>query len=158
MEFRKLRRFKQELSNSECERILSTAMRGTLAVLGDNGYPYAVPMNFVYQDGKIYFHCAKEGHKLDAIAACDKVSFNVLDTPEKKNEADWWYYIKSVTVFGRAAVMPDGKEKEEALTLLGDKYFPSHDYTENEVNKHLSRVNMLCLEIEHITGKQVEEK
>ena len=65
--FRKMRRFKQQLSEEECLEILKTAKRGVLAVLGDEGYPYAVPLDFVYEDGKIYFHCAKEGHKLDAI-------------------------------------------------------------------------------------------
>ncbi len=158
MEFRKMRRFGQQLEQSECDRILNCGARGTLAVLGDGGYPYTVPMNFVYSDGKIFFHCALAGHKLDAIKSCDKVSFNVLDTPEKRNPDDWWYYIKSVTVFGRISVMPDGDDKIAALTLLGNKYFPDADYTKKEIDRDLHRVNMLCLEIEHMTGKQVEEK
>lgn len=153
-----MRRFKQELDKSECERILQSAKRGTLAVLGDGEYPYAVPINYVYSDGRLYFHCAKEGHKLDAIARCDKASFNVLDAPEKKNPSDWWYYVKSVTVFGRITVMPDGSDKISALTLLGEKYFPDDYDTQGDIKRNLSRVNMLCLEIEHMTGKQVEEK
>lgn len=158
MEFRKMRRFKQALDNDTCITVLTTAKRGTLAVLGDGGYPYAVPLNFVYDDGRIYFHCAKDGHKLDAIRACDKVSFNVLDEPEKRSPDDWWYYIKSVTVFGRISVMPDGEDKVNALRLLGNKYFPDDYDTEGDIIKNLPRVNMLCLEIEHMTGKQVEEK
>lgn len=158
MEFRKMRRFKQQLEQEECERILRTSKRGTLAVLGDGGYPYAVPMNFVYSEGKIYFHCALEGHKLDAIRSCDKASFNTIDTPVKHNPDDWWYYIKSVTAFGKISVMPDGDGKIAALTLLGNKYFPSADYTQKEIDRDLARVNVLCLNIEHLTGKEVQEK
>ena len=65
--FRPMRRFKQQMTNEECIALLRKAPRGVLAVLGDGGYPYTVPLDFVYDDGKIYFHCAKEGHKLDAI-------------------------------------------------------------------------------------------
>ncbi|MBQ6330704.1 MAG: pyridoxamine 5'-phosphate oxidase family protein [Kiritimatiellae bacterium] len=158
MEFRDMRRFKQALDKKTCIDILTAATRGTLAVLGDGGYPYTVPMNFVYDSGKIYFHCALSGHKLDAINACDKVSFNVLGTPEKKNPADWWYYVKSVTVFGRASVVSDGEEKVAALTKLGNKYFPDKSQVAPDIERNISRTNVLCLRIEHMTGKQVEEK
>ena len=77
--FRKMRRFKQELSHEECVEVLKTQPRGVLSVLGEDGYPYGLPMTHWYNevDGKIYFHCAGEGHKIDAIRACDKVSFCV---------------------------------------------------------------------------------
>ena len=101
--FRKMRRFKQQVPEENCIEILKREPRGVLAVLGDDGYPYTVPLDFYYDegDGKIYFHGAKEGHKLDAIAKCDKVSFCVMDQGFKK-DGDWALNITSVVVFGRA--------------------------------------------------------
>ena len=84
MSFRPMRRFKQQLPEEECAAILETAYRGFLFVIGDGGYPYAVPINYVYADGMLYFHCAAEGHKLDALRASDKACFTVIDTPEKE--------------------------------------------------------------------------
>ena len=84
MSFRPMRRFKQQLPEDECSAILNTAYRGFLSVIGDNGYPYTVPINYVYVDGILYFHCAAEGHKLDALCVCDKACFTVIDTPERE--------------------------------------------------------------------------
>ena len=78
MEFRKMRRSRQQLTKSECDAILSKTTSGTLALLGDNGYPYAVPISYVYADGRLYFHSAKMGHKVDAIRRYDKASFCVI--------------------------------------------------------------------------------
>lgn len=88
MSFRPMRRFKQQLPEEECAAILETAYRGFLFVICDGGYPYAVPINYVYADGMLYFHCAAEGHKLDALRASDKACFTVIDTPEKEPEGD----------------------------------------------------------------------
>ncbi len=79
MEFRKMRRFKQELNEKETLEILTNGKTGILGVIGDYGYPYTVPVNYVYENGKIYFHCAKAGHKLDAIRQCDKISLCVIE-------------------------------------------------------------------------------
>ena len=78
MEFRSMRRKRQQLSEKENISILQKATAGTLALLGDNGYPYAVPISYVYADGKLYFHSALSGHKIDAIRNCDKASFCVI--------------------------------------------------------------------------------
>ena len=80
--FRKMRRFNQQISLSESIEILEKGKTGVLAVLGDNGYPYTIPLNYVYSDNKIYFHCAKTGHKISALQNCDKVSFCVVDKDE----------------------------------------------------------------------------
>ena len=82
-----MRRSKQALPEEECLRILACGYRGFLSVIGDGGYPYTVPINFVFEDGKLYFHCAKEGHKLDALRACDKACFTVLDEPPTASPA-----------------------------------------------------------------------
>ena len=100
--FRKMRRFKQQISEEKCVEILTREPRGVMAFAGDDGYPYAIPLNFVYDGGKLYFHCAPEGHKLDAIRRCDKVSFCVMDKGYRK-DGDWALNINSVVVFGRIA-------------------------------------------------------
>ena len=107
--FRKMRRFKQQLTDEECAEILRREARGVLAVLGDDGYPYAVPLDFVYKDGKLYFHCAAEGHKIDAIRHCDKVSFCVTEQGERA-PGEWWLKVRSVIAFGRIRILEDRGE------------------------------------------------
>ena len=155
--FREMRRCKQQVSEEECVHILQNGKRGVLAVLGDDGYPYTVPLDFVYEDGNIYFHCAKEGHKIDAIRACDKVSFCVLNEGYQEPE-DWWYHFTSVVVFGRIRIVEDEVQKDKKLRLLGRKYFPTEEILEEEMRGFAARAEVLCLTIEYMTGKQVREK
>ncbi|MBE5907079.1 MAG: 5-nitroimidazole antibiotic resistance protein, partial [Lachnospiraceae bacterium] len=98
--FRQMRRSKQLLSKEDTEAVFIRNTVGVLNVLGDDGYPYGVPISYVYQDGKIYLHCAKEGHKIDAIRACDKVSFTVVDKNEVMEE-EYTTYFRSAIAFGR---------------------------------------------------------
>ena len=118
MDFRPMRRFRQQLPDEECIQILETAYRGFLSVIGDGGYPYTVPLNFVYAEGFLYFHCAVAGHKLDALRACDKACFTVIDEPQQE-AGDWWYHVRSVICFGRAHVIEDEQEKDRRLRQLG---------------------------------------
>lgn len=155
--FRPMRRHGQQLDTHVCEQILATAPRGVLAVLGDEGYPYAVPLDFVYSDDKLFFHSAPEGHKLDAIAACVKASFCVLDEGQRE-ESDWWYHFNSVIVFGRMRIVTEPDLKLDALRKLGAKYFPEGYDIEADIAKNLARVAMLELSVEHLTGKHVREK
>ncbi|MCR5546786.1 MAG: pyridoxamine 5'-phosphate oxidase family protein, partial [Lachnospiraceae bacterium] len=106
--FREMRRIKQKISEEECIRVLKEQKRGVLSVLGDDGYPYGMPINQWYceKDGHIYFHGAKNGHKIDAIRNCDKVSFCVYDEGYRK-EGDWALNINSVIVFGRLHEVTD---------------------------------------------------
>ena len=154
--FRKMRRFKQQLSEEECAEILRREPRGVLAVLGDDGYPYAVPLDFVYEDGKLYFHCAAEGHKIDAIRRCDKVSFCVTE-PGELAPGDWWRVVRSVIAFGRIRMLEDRDEVLSRVRALGLKY-AAPDYVEKEIQKDGKRVQCLELTIEHMTGKRVNEK
>lgn len=154
--FRKMRRFKQQISEEKCVEILTREPRGVMAFAGDDGYPYAIPLNFVYDDGKLYFHCAPEGHKLDAIRRCDKVSFCVMDKGYRR-EGEWALNINSVVVFGRIAEMTDREKIVEKLRLLGNKYAPDPEYVENEINKFIRRVCMLEMTVDHMTGKLVKE-
>ena len=155
--FRPMRRFKQALPEEECFRILENAYRGFLSVNGDSGYPYSVPINFVFEGGKLYFHCAKEGHKLDAIRACDKACFTVLDEPEKE-PGDWWYHVKSVICFGRIRIVADEQERIDSLRSLAGKYFPAGYDTETDILRNGPKAEILAFTIEHISGKAVREK
>jgi len=152
-----MRRFKQAATEKECIELLETAQRGVLSVLGDGGYPYGVPLNFVYEDGKIYFHCAMEGHKLDAIRSSDKASFCVL-SDASKNPGEWWNCFTSVICFGRVREVSDPAEHERLLRTLGKKYFPEGYDIDADMIKNAPRALVLELTIEHMTGKHVREK
>lgn len=152
-----MRRKSQELSEEECMTILKNEPRGVLALMGDYDYPYALPMSHVYVDGKIYFHGAMKGHKHDAINKFDKVSYCVMNEGVK-NEDGWSYTFKSVIVFGRMKIISDEMEKIDKLTHLGDKFFPTHQDTVDEISRLLSKTEVFEITIEHMSGKIVQEK
>ncbi|WP_296881237.1 pyridoxamine 5'-phosphate oxidase family protein [uncultured Methanobrevibacter sp.] len=155
--FRKMRRQKQELPEDECIDILKNEPRGVLALLGDNDYPYSLPMSHVYADGKIYFHGAQTGHKNDAVQKHSKCSYCVMDEGVKTSDS-WWYTFRSVIVFGQIKTLTDSDEKIRALTFLGDKFFPTHEETVDEISRLLDRTEVFEITIEHMTGKIVKEK
>ena len=152
-----MRRFKQALSAEECQEILAKGYRGFLSVIGDGGYPYALPINYLYADGHLWFHCALEGHKMDAIKACDKACFTVIDEPVREKD-DWWYHVRSVICFGRIHVVEDDARRMAMLRRLGEKYFPDGYDIAADMKKNGSRAAVLDLEIEHMSGKRVREK
>ncbi len=157
MKFRELRRIKQAATPQECEAVLAAGQRGILAVHGENGYPYGLPVNYLYTDGKIYFHCAKEGHKLDAVRANDKVCFTVLSEPVK-NPGEWWNFFTSVICFGRIAEVKDEREKDRLLRLIGAKYFPEGYDLERDMVKNAPNALIMAISIDHLSGKHVREK
>lgn len=150
--FREMRRNKQQLPVDEVETILSRGSSGVLALSGDDGYPYAVPISYVYDWGKLYFHCARSGHKLDAIARNPKASFCVVDKDEVVPEKYTTCY-RSVIVFGRIRQLEDEEEQVRALDRLGRKYSPEQDPGEY-IRGTLDRVCMLEMSIDHMTGKE----
>lgn len=156
--FREMRRAKQQLSQEECTEILKQEVRGVLSVLGDDGYPYGIPMDHWYDEknGKIYFHGAKEGHKIDAIKACDKVSYCVYDKGYRK-DGEWALNIRSVVVFGSIRPVEHMEKVEEICRNLCLKFTDDQEYIEKELKNYTFRV--LCLELtpEHMTGKLVNE-
>ena len=156
--FREMRRWKQALTKEQCEQILTEEKRGVLAVLGDEGYPYTVPINFYYEDGKIFFHGAAQGHKADAIRACDKVSFCVMDRGFKENPDDYFWYVNSVVVFGRMRMLEDREEVIAYARKLGLKYFPTPESVEEGIAKSGHLVQCFELTIEHMSGKLVHEE
>ena len=155
--FRKMRRFKQQLSDDYVDEILKRGKTGIMAVIGDEGYPYTVPMNYVYADGKIYMHSALSGHKIDALRANDKVSFCVIDADDVV-PSNYSTNFRSVIAFGRARIVEDEAAKMASLRLLGDKYNPNQpEALDNEVSHGFSRLHMIEITIEHVTGKQSKE-
>ena len=156
--FRQMRRFKQQLADEDCKKLLREEPRGILSLLGDDDYPYGIPMNFYYdeEESVIYFHGAKEGHKVDAIKKHDKVSFCVYDKRFKK-PGEWALNIKSVIVFGRMSFIQDEALSVEKCRILGQKYNPSAEAVEEELKNALPRLQMFALHIEHISGKIVNE-
>lgn len=155
-EFRKMRRFRQELSFEETEGIFRNGTSGVLACQGDNGYPYAVPLSYVYRDGCIYFHMAQTGHKADAMAACEKVSFCVIGqdriVPEEVTT-----YFRSAIAFGKARILA-GDEKMTAARLLADKYASScPEAIEKDIRDNYQNMHMVEIRIVHMTGKQAIE-
>ena len=156
--FREMRRIRQQISKEECIGILKNEPRGVLSVLGDKGYPYGIPMDHWYskEDGKLYFHCAKEGHKLDAVVRCDKVSYCVMDKGYR-NEGEWALNIRSVIVFGRIRIVEDEDKKREICTALCRKFTDDEEYLQKELKNSFPRVCCLELTPEHMTGKLVNE-
>lgn len=155
--FRNMRRKNSQLSERECIEILTSEPRGVLALIGDYDYPYTVPMSHVYVDGKIYFHGAKTGHKHDAIKRHEKASYCVVDSGVKAKDS-WWYTFRSVVVFGKIRIITDRDEKIDKLIHLGDKFFPTHEDTLDEINRLLDKTEVFEITIDHMSGKRVEEK
>lgn len=156
-EFRKMRRSRQELSRDESIRMLEEGTSGVLALQGDDGYPYAVPISYVFDDGKLYFHGAKSGHKLDAVKRCPKASFCVIGQ-DKVVPEEYTSYFRSVIVFGQMRILEEG-EMQEAVEKLSVKYHP-HDTEENRMHMIKAEWGRLCmmeLSIEHISGKAAKE-
>ena len=154
--FRQMRRIKQQQSDEVCISILKEQPRGVLAVHGEDGYPYAFPMDYIYKDGKIYFHCAREGHKIDALKADNRVSFCVYNEGFRR-EGEWALNITSVVIFGRIRFITDVHEAFTVCRELGEKYIPTREELDGELERSFKHVQMLELTIDHMTGKLVNE-
>ncbi len=156
--FRELQRKNKELSIDECISILVNEKRGVLSVIGDGGYPYGIPMNhYLAEDGSIYFHCGKKGHRLDALKECNKASFCVLDKGTK-NDDEWALTIKSVIVFGTVEIIDDADIVSDISARLSRKFTDDEAYIKNEIECFAHETLILKLMPEHICGKRVEEK
>ena len=153
--FREMRRFKQALSKEECIKILESQNTGVLAVNGDGGYPYAVPMSYIYADGKIYFHSAKSGHKNDAIMRDAKVSFCVTETDEILSK-DFTSSFRSVVAFGEARIIESDEEKRAVMESYTKKYSPDEpqDNADKKIAARFAAVTIIEMQIQHLSGKE----
>lgn len=173
--FRPMRRKRQQLSDEESEAILKKGTSGVLALLGDEGYPYAVPLSYVYvvsmehgvdssgithkfRQQRLIFHSAVSGHKVDAIRSCPLASFCVVEQ-DVVSEEHFTTFFRSVIAFGRIRILDDEKEKLAAIRLLAARYSPHEpqDHVDHEISKSFPHLLMFELQIEHLTGKQAIE-
>ena len=157
--FRDMRRKNCQLSAEAAEKILREGDYGVLALSGDDGYPYAVPLNYAVADNKIYFHSAKTGHKLDAIRRNDKASFCVVARRDVVAE-EFTTYFTSAIAFGRIKLVEDNDDPDKlrGLELLADKF--SSTASSERRAKELGRLNAVVIPvmtIEHLTGKAARE-
>ena len=157
--FREMRRKKNELDVQEAKKLLAGARIGILAVNGDDGYPYAIPVNYYYDeaDQKIYFHGSRAGHKADALKNCDKICFTVFG-PEVVKEEAWAPYVKSAVVFGRCHPVGDPAAAGASLRKFAMKYYPDEALMNEEISRSGKAVQMYEIEMEHISGKEIQER
>ena len=156
--FREMRRKKQALAPEACAEVLNRGTSGVLALQGDEGYPYAVPLSYVYDGDRLYFHCAKSGHKLDAIRRDPKASFCVIDQDQIVPE-EYTTYFRSVIVFGTVRIMEEESEKRAAIEKLALKYAPK-DSGENRrkaIEREWAPLCMLEMTVSHLSGKEAVE-
>lgn len=157
--FRAIRKKKNEISLEAAEQLLVKSRRGVLAVNGVEGYPYAIPINFCFdkEARKIYFHGAKAGHKIEALRVCDKVCFTVYGNETIKEDV-WAPFVQSVVVFGRCRLVENGPEALARLKQFAMKYYPEEQLVDEEIAKAGRAAQLFEIEIEHLSGKEVQEK
>ena len=156
--FRDLRRKRQALSPQACADVLARGTSGVLAVAGDGGYPYAVPLSFLYDGGKLYFHCARAGHKLDAIRRDPRASFCVIDQ-DQVVPAEYTSYFRSVIAFGQVRILDSEEEMRQAVEKLALKYAPedSSSNRQSAIQREWDSLCMLEMTVEHLSGKEAVE-
>lgn len=157
--FRPIRKKKNEIGIDEAKQLLHNARRGIFAVNGDNNYPCAIPVNYLYdeENQKIYFHGARAGHKVDAIKKCDKVCFTVFGNEIVKKEP-WAPFLQSVVIFGRCHLVEDQSVAMILLKRFAMKYYPNESMVDEEIALAGKAVQMYEIEIEHLSGKEVQER
>lgn len=155
---RQMRRIKQLLPEEKTEEIMKRNTSGVLAVIGDDDYPYAVPLSYAYADGKIYMHSALEGNKVDAVRKNPKASFCVIDKDRIVAE-EYTTYFRSAIAFGKVRIVDGGGEKKKAAELIGRKYNPqgTEEDLERTIKKEEPRFIIIALDIEQMTGKEAIE-
>ena len=157
--FRAVRKKKNEISIEAAKDLLRSSRRGVLAVNGDEGYPYAIPINYLYDEEKnrIIFHGAKAGHKVDALKKNDKICFTVYGN-EMIKEEQWAPYLQSVVLFGRCHLVENLDDALHMLKRFARKYYPNEELVNGEIALSGNGVQMFVIEIEHMSSKVVQER
>lgn len=158
--FRPVRKKANEISVEEAKKLLRESRRGVLAVNGDDGYPYAVPINYLYDEETqvIIFHGSKVGHKVDALKRSDKVCFTVYGNETVETDEAWAPFLESAVVFGRCRLVADRGESDALCKKFAMKFYPTEKMVDDEVATSGKAVRMFRLQIEHISGKKVQER
>jgi len=156
--FRTIRNKKNEIGYEESKTLLQNARRGVMSVNGDDDYPYAIPINYLYDEEKqkIYFHGSRTGHKVDAIKSCEKVCFTVIGNEIVKEES-WAPFVQSVVLFGRCHLVEDTEIAMELLKKFAMKYYPNEGMVDKEISHTGKAVQMYEIDIEYMSGKIVQE-
>ena len=138
---------------------MRSARRGVIAVNGDGGYPYAIPINYLYDEeaGKIYFHGARAGHKADSINKCNKVCFTACGDEIIRKEA-WAPFMRSAVAFGRCRVIEGRAQTLILVKRLAMKYYPDESIADEEIAASGNAVRMYEIDIEHLSGKEIQER
>jgi len=157
--FRELSRIKQKLGFDECLDLLTREKRGILSMTGEDGYPYAIPLNHYYdaETGKLYFHCGKAGYKIDLLRKNDKVCYVVTEEGVRQ-DGEWWLTVRSAVIFGRIEMTEDPAEIRRIAEMLSYKFTDDSAYIRDEIEKYINATLLLSLTIEHICGKRIKEK
>lgn len=157
--FRPLRKKKNEIGTDAAKNLLHSSRRGVLAVNGDDGYPYAIPINYFYDEAnnRILFHGAKTGHKVDSLKKSDKVCFTVFGNETIRDE-QWAPYLQSVVVFGKCRLVESREETLSMVKTFALKYYPNEAMVNDEIALSGMGVQMFAIEIEHMSGKEVQER
>ena len=151
---REMYKKERQMSSEATAAIFSKGNHGTLAVNGDDGYPYAVPVNYVYDGGKIYIHSAKYGYKIDAVKRDDKVCFSAI-LNSKVQQDKFTAAFQSVIAFGKISFVEDEAEKKRVLEQFIYKMSP--EFVEGGmkfVNAAIGKTALLCIDVEEIKGKE----
>ena len=158
--FRPMRRKHHLISDEAAKALLASERRGVLAVNGDDGYPFAIPVNYLYDEAanKIYLHGAKKGHKVDAINRCDKVCFTVYGNERIDENEKWAPYMQSAVVFGRCRLIDDPVDATPKIRAMAMKYYPSAEAVDEEIAKSLKGMYVYEISIEHLSGKEIQER
>ena len=156
--FRAIRKKKNEISINAAKDLLRSSRRGVLAVNGDEGYPYAIPINYLYdeENNRIIFHGAKAGHKVDSLKKNDKICFTIYGNETIKEEK-WAPYLQSVVIFGKCHLVENKDETISMLKKFALKYYPNEEMVNKEIEFSGRGVQMFEIEIEHLSGKEVQE-
>lgn len=157
--FRPMRRPKNAIPDEQAKKLLREEKRGVIAMNGDDGYPFAIPVDYFYDEtaGKIYFHGAKSGYKVDALRRCDKVCFTVYGGETIREEA-WAPYLRSVVVFGRCRLLEQSPETMALLKRFAMKYYPEERLADEEIRQDGTAAQLFEIEIHYLSGKEVQEK
>ena len=157
--FRPVRRKSNEIGAEAAKELLLSQRRGVLALNGENGYPYAIPINYRYceSENKIYFHGSRAGYKADILKNDSRVCFTVCGNEQVKDEA-WAPYMQSAVVFGQCRPVADAKENTRLVRYFAEKYYPDAALIDEEIAVSGRAVQMYEIEIEHLSGKQIQEK
>ena len=157
--FRPMRRPKNAIPDEQAKKLLREEKRGVIAMNGDDGYPFAIPVDYFYDETawKIYFHGAKSGYKVDALRRCDKVCFTVYGGETIREEA-WAPYLRSVVVFGRCRLLEQSPETMALLKRFAMKYYPEEQLADAEIRQDGAAAQLFEIEIHHLSGKEVQEK